>query len=56
MLKKIFSISLLTSALIFSGCGSADSEGETRLETQDAIDTGNYAVAIAALEAKLVKK
>lgn len=55
MLKHIITASAIAAALIFSGCGSADSEGEARLDAQYAIDQGDYATAIAILEAKVVK-
>jgi hypothetical protein len=55
MLKHIISVSAITAALMFSGCGDADTQGETRLNAQYAIDQGNYAAAIALLEAKAVK-
>jgi len=52
MFKKIIASSLVAATLIFSGCGSADSEGEDRLAAQHAIDSGDSAAAIAILEAK----
>ena len=54
MLKKIVSASVVTAALLFSGCGG-DSEGEDRLKAQHAVDSGDSATAISLLEAKVVK-
>jgi len=48
MIKKILISSLFGLALMMSGCG--DSEGESRLETQQMLDAGNYAGVIAKLE------
>jgi len=48
MLKKIIATSLMTSTLIFSGCG--DSEGESRLETQNMLDNGEFIGVITKLE------
>ena len=53
MLKNIIATSLVAATLMFSGCG--DTEGETRLSAQTAIDSGNFALAISAIEAKTDK-
>ncbi len=49
MVKKILITSLVAATLIFSGCG--DDEGESRLETQQMLDDGNYKGVISRLEA-----
>lgn len=49
MIKRILVTSMLSTALFLSGCG--DSEGEDRLETQQMLDSGDYAAVIAKLEA-----
>jgi len=49
MVKKILVTSLVAATLIFSGCG--DDEGESRLETQQMLDDGNYQGVISRLEA-----
>ena len=54
MLKTFLTTSLVTAALLFSGCGS-DSEGESRLETQNMIDKANYQGVIDKLENNLTK-
>jgi hypothetical protein len=48
MLKKTVTSFSLAFALAFTGCG--DSEGEKRLEAQDALDSGNYESVISMLE------
>ncbi len=50
MLKKIIATTLVTIALIFSGCG--DPEGEDRLEAQYAVDQGDNQAAIDLLTSK----
>ncbi len=52
MLKKIIATTLVATALMFSGCGETDSVGDSQLSAQIAIDGGDYAAAISALEAK----
>ena len=49
MLKKVIATSLIVSTLIFSGCGT-DTEGESRLETQNMLDNGNFKGVITKLE------
>ncbi len=51
MFNKLVIVSLLGLALVMSGCGSSDNEGESRLETQQMLDNGDYAGVIAKLEA-----
>lgn len=51
MLKKIVITSLLGLSLVLTGCGSSDSEGESRLETQQMLDNEDYLGVIAKLEA-----
>jgi len=51
MLKNIITTSLVVSTLIFSGC-ETDSEGESRLETQNMLDSGNFIGVINKLEDK----
>ena len=51
MLKKIVISSLLGLSLVLTGCGSSDSEGESRLETQQMLDNEDYLGVIAKLEA-----
>ena len=48
MLKVIVLALLVSTAAIFTGCG--DSEGESRLETQQMLDQGNYTGVISKLE------
>lgn len=48
MLKDLLKVSLLTSALVLSGCG--DSEAEKALSVQQMLDKGNFEGVIAALE------
>ena len=48
MVKKILTVSLLSTMLLFSGCG--DSEGESQLEIQQMLDDGDYSGVISALE------
>ena len=48
MMKKIVITALLGLSLILTGCGS--SEGESQLETQQMLDSGDYAAVIAKLE------
>jgi len=48
MIKNIIATSLVGLTLIMSGCG--DTEGEDRLETQQMLDTEDYAGVIAKLE------
>ena len=50
MMKKIVSASLLGLSILVVGCGSSDSEGESRLETQQMLDNQDYAGVIAKLE------
>jgi len=50
MMKKIVMASLLGLSILVAGCGSSDSEGESRLETQQMLDNGNYIGVIAKLE------
>jgi len=47
MIRKILTTSLITAAILFSGCG--DSEGESRLETQQMLDSADYDGVIAKL-------
>ena len=49
MIQKIATTSLVTAMLLLSGCGSSDSEGESRLETQHMLDNANYDGVIAKL-------
>jgi hypothetical protein len=48
MLKKILMSGLLSSMLLLSGCG--DDEGESRLETQQMLDDGDFTGVISKLE------
>ncbi len=48
MYKKILPSALLATVLMLSGCGESDST--CRIDVQNAIDTGNYNVAISLLE------
>lgn len=48
MMKKILTTSLVVTTLLLSGCGS-DSEGESRLETQQMLDNANYDGVISKL-------
>lgn len=48
MVRKLLATSLVATALIFSGCG--DDEGESRLETQQMLDDGDFKGVIARLE------
>lgn len=48
MVKVVLIILFLSVSLVFSGCG--ESEGESRLETQQMLDEGNYAGVISKLE------
>ncbi len=48
MMKKMLMASLIGTVLFFVGCG--DNEGESRLETQQMLDSGDYAGVIAKLE------
>jgi hypothetical protein len=49
-MKKVLLMLFLSISLMFSGCG--DSEGESRLETQQMLDRADYAGVIAKLEGK----
>ena len=51
MFKKVVISILLGTALVMSGCGSSDGEGESALETQQMLDNGEYAAVIAKLGA-----
>ena len=55
MTKKVLSIALISTILLFSGCGESDSEGESRLETQQMLDSGNFAGVISRIESKTSK-
>ena len=48
MYKKVLSSSLIATALLLSGCGGSDTT--CRIDVQNAIDDGNYDVAISLLE------
>ena len=48
MIRNLLTGSLVTAALLFSGCG--DSEGEDRLEAQQMLDKGDYTGLIQNLE------
>ena len=48
MFKNILKASIISLALLMSGCG--DSEGESRLETQQMLDNGDFAGVISKLE------
>ncbi|MBU1659228.1 hypothetical protein KKG72_09285 [bacterium] len=48
MIKKVLVASLLSVSLLFVGCG--ESEGESRLETQQMLDSGDYEGVITKLE------
>jgi len=50
MMKKIVSASLLGLSILVVGCGSSNSEGESRLETQQMLDNQDYEGVIAKLE------
>jgi len=50
MLNKIILILLTITALVFSGCGS-DGDGESKMQTQQMLDEGNYDGVINKLEA-----
>jgi len=54
MLKKLLTTSFVAATFLLSGCGS-DSEGESRLETQNMIDKGNYQGVIDKLDTKTPK-
>ncbi|MEA2090866.1 MAG: hypothetical protein U9O83_00680 [Campylobacterota bacterium] len=54
MIKKVLSITLISTMLLFTGCGG-DSEGESRLDTQQKLDSGDFAAVIAKLEPKTSK-
>jgi len=49
MLKKILMSTLASSILLLSGCGG-DDEGESRLETQQMLDEGDFVSVIEKLE------
>lgn len=51
MIKKMIVASMVTVALIFSGCGS-DGDGESQLETQQMLDDKDYVGVIAKLESR----
>jgi len=53
MKTKLLASSLVAATLIFSGCG--ESTGSDRLAAQQALDKGDYAASIAALESKTNK-
>jgi len=55
MLKKVIATSLVSATLIFTGCNSSDSEGESRLETQNMLDKANYQGVIDKLDNNLTK-
>lgn len=55
MLKEIISASVVSAALLLSGCGSADSVGEDKLAAQHAIDSGDTATALSLLEPTVLK-
>ena len=48
MIRSLLTVSLVTAALLFSGCG--DSKGEDRLEAQQMLDKGDYTGLIQKLE------
>ncbi len=50
MIKQILATSLVAATLLLSGCGSSDSDGESRLETQKMLDDGDYKGVITKLE------
>lgn len=49
-MKKMLTVSLVSAVLLFSGCGDSTSEGESRLETQQMLDSGDYVAVISRLE------
>ena len=53
MVKKILATSLVVAVLVLSGCGNSDAE--SRLKAQQALDEGDYSTAIASLESKTLK-
>jgi len=55
-LKKIVGLSLVTSTLLFCGCGSTDDTVEEKMTAQEALDNQNYAKAIELLEPKADKQ
>ncbi|CAI6144025.1 MAG: hypothetical protein SPLUMA1_SPLUMAMAG1_01542 [uncultured Sulfurimonas sp.] len=50
MIQKGLVSALLRLVLVFSGCGSSDNEGESRLATQQMLDDGDYTGVIEKLE------
>jgi hypothetical protein len=50
MFKTILMSGLLSSMLLLSGCGDDNNEGESRLETQQMLDNGDFAGVISKLE------
>lgn len=50
MIKNILAASFMSAILLFSGCSSTSSEGESRLEVQQLLDSGDYSAVIALLE------
>jgi len=48
--KNIVYSTALVMGLLLSGCGSSDSEGESRLSTQQMLDKGDFEGVIASLE------
>ena len=53
MIKNMITTSLLTATLLLSGCG--ESETESRLSVQQALDRGDFSSVISSLESKEVK-
>ena len=54
MIHKIISCCAITTALLLSGCGSSD--GESKLETQQMLDDGDFAGVISKLESNANSK
>jgi len=50
MMKKVIFTSLLGLSVLVVGCGSSDSEGESRLETQQMLDNQDYDGVIVKLK------
>jgi len=53
--KNILGVSIVSAMLLFSGCGSTDSDAENSMTAQQYIDNQDYASAIALLEPKTNK-
>ena len=50
MVSKILSVSLISAMLLFSGCGDSDEVAESRLDTQQMLDSGDFQDVITKLE------